>query len=150
MGKNTRKAESLSSVIRKKKRAITLRVYQLAREQGLTSDLAIARKAGVSNSNLSDILGGERNWTRKTLAAVAYALGVDMGELIGDDGDEAEPEARVREEAHGFSVTHNGASVLVRAAFHCPRCHAEVAFGLAECPHCGQRLHWQDATALNG
>ncbi|WP_200956725.1 XRE family transcriptional regulator [Thermococcus barophilus] len=90
-------------------RMITLarNIRRLREEKGL-SLTELAEKAGISKSTLSSLEAGKTNPTISTLWAIADALGVPFGALIGSEKDmEVEEEGvsvRLIEQSEGIEV----------------------------------------------
>ena len=113
------------------------RLRELRRDRKLTQE-QLAEKSGVSLSLITKLESGARDSLRLgTAAALAGALGVGVGELLGDDPHPAPPPprrgeqdrqlgARVREllAEHGMSVRELEAVFTVAARLHAAR--AEV------------------------
>jgi len=49
------------------------------------SQAELHRKSGVSQSQISDIISGEKSPTLRTMEKLAVALGVTVGQLIGEE-----------------------------------------------------------------
>lgn len=66
------------------------RIRQLREHQGLSSR-ALARAAGLSETYVSQIERGRETPSLKTLAKIARALGVPLGDLVDEGGKAKEP-----------------------------------------------------------
>lgn len=58
------------------------RVKALRLEKGITSQMALANKAGLDRTYVGGLERGERNVALINIAKIAKALGVDLGDMF--------------------------------------------------------------------
>jgi len=59
-----------------------MRVKELRLKKGITSQMALAHKAGLDRTYVSSVERGERNIALRNIEKIARALGVSLEELF--------------------------------------------------------------------